>query len=81
MLQVTAATSDFPRSHKLENLSDKDSANRESLSHTWVNTESYLRYLDHCYHFLAYYFFATSAQTERNNETDSMEQTFSCIYV
>ena len=41
--------------------------------------KSYLRYLDHCHHFLAYHFFATSAETERNNETDSMEQTFSCI--
>ena len=40
---------------------------------------SYLRYSDHCHHFLAYHFFATSAETERNNETDSMEQNFSCI--
>ena len=34
----------------------------------------YLRYLDHCHHFLSYHFFATSAETERNNETDSKEQ-------
>ena len=42
--------------------------------------KSYLRYLDHCHHSLAYHFqFATSAETERNNEMDSMEQNFSCI--
>ena len=44
--------------------------------------KSYLRYLDHCHHFLAYHFFATSAETERNNKTDSnhsMEQNFLCI--
>ena len=35
---------------------------------------SYLRYLDHCRHFLAYHFFATSAETERINKTDSMEK-------
>ena len=34
----------------------------------------YLRYLDHYHHFLSYHIFATSAETERNNETDSMEQ-------
>ena len=38
--------------------------------------KSYLRYLDHCRHFLAYHFFATSAERERNNKTDSMEQNF-----
>ena len=41
--------------------------------------KSYLRYLDRCHHFLAYHFFATSAETERNNEMDSMKQNFSCI--
>ena len=41
--------------------------------------KSYLRYLDHCRHFLAYHFFATSAETERNNKADSMEQNFLCI--
>ena len=71
----TASTSAFSRSHKLGNFSDMDSANRENLSLTWMNTKSYLRYLDHCHHFLAY-FFATSTQIERHNET---EQTFSCI--
>ena len=33
-------------------------------------------YLDHCHHFLAYHVFATSSETERNNEKDSMEQNF-----
>ena len=42
--------------------------------------KSYLRYLDHCRHFLGYhFFFATSAETERNNKTDSMGQNFPCI--
>ena len=40
--------------------------------------KSYLRYLDHCHHFLSYHFFATSAETERK-KTDSMEQNFLCI--
>ena len=34
--------------------------------------KSYLRYLDHCHRFLAYHFFATSAETERNSETDAV---------
>ena len=34
----------------------------------------YLRYLDHFTTFYLAIFFATSAETERNNETDSMEQ-------
>ena len=43
--------------------------------------KSYLRYLDHCRHFLAYHFFATSAETERINKTDSMEQIFHALTV
>ena len=43
--------------------------------------KSYLRYLDHCHHFLAYHFFATSAETERNNKTDSVEQNFYALTV
>ena len=41
----------------------------------------YLRYLDNCRHFLGYHFVATSAETERNNKTDSMEQNFYALTV
>ena len=55
-----------------------DSANCENLSHTWVNTKV-IYGTQNMSPLFSLSFFATSAETERNNETDSMEQNFSCI--
>ena len=40
--------------------------------------KSYLRYLDHCRHFLAYYFLLHQLK-QRINKTDSMEQIFHAL--